>query len=162
MGTNSALSYANIFMGKFEEIFICPFITNIHKLYLRYIDDIFIVWTGTRQQFIDFIGKVNEKYPSIKFKYQISNKAVDFPDTAVYIDENNKLETKLYRRPTDRQNYLHRKSEHPTNLKINIPYSQAHRIKRICSAIEEFDKSCDTLKKNLSKEDTQNWNLYDK
>ena len=39
MGTNSAPSYANIFIGKFEETFIYPFITNLHKIYN---DDIFI------------------------------------------------------------------------------------------------------------------------
>ena len=70
------------------------------------------------------------------------------------MDENNKLQTKLYRKPTDRQNYLHRKSEHSTNLKINIPHSQALRIKRICSTIEEFDKSCDTPGEKFI-EDTQ-------
>ena len=149
MGTDSAPSYANIFMGKFEETFIYPFITNLHKLYLRYIDDIFIIWTANRQQFIDFIGKLNQKHPSIKFKHHISNKAVDFLDTTVYIDENNKLQTKLYRKPTDQQSYLHRNAEHPTNLKIYIPYSQALRIKRICSTIEEFDRSCDTLEEKF-------------
>ena len=144
MCTNSAPSYANVLMGKIEETFIYP-ITNLHKLYLRYIDDIFIRWTGTSQQFIDFIGKLNQKHLSIKFEYHIFNKAVASLDTTVYIDENNRLQTKLYRKRTDWQNYLHRKSEHPTNLKINIPCSQALRIKRICSAMEEFDKSCDTL-----------------
>ena len=37
MGTNSAPSYANIFIGKFKETFIYPFIANLHKLYLCYI-----------------------------------------------------------------------------------------------------------------------------
>ena len=156
MGTNSAPSYANMFMGKFEETFIYRFITNLHKLYLRYIDDIFIIWAGTRQQSIDFIGKLNQKHPLIKFEYHISNKAVDFLDTTVYTDESNKLQTKLYRKPTDRQNYLHRKSEHPTNLKINIPYSQALQIKRIYSTANEFDKTCDTLKEKFT------WRGYSK
>ena len=100
VGTNSAPSYADILMEKFEETFIYPFITNQHKLYLRYIDDIFIIWTGTRQQFTDFIKKLNRKHPSIKLEYHVSNKAVDFLDTTVYTDENNKLQTKLYRKPT--------------------------------------------------------------
>ena len=98
-------------------------------IHILYIDDIFIIWTETSQQFIYFIGKLNQKHPSIKLEHQISNKAIDFLDTTtVYNDEDNKLQTKLYRKPTDRQKYLHRKSEHPTNLKINIPYSQALRI----------------------------------
>ena len=51
MGTNSSPSFANIFLGKFEEQFIYPFIQDLHKLYLRYIDDIFMIWTGTKEQF---------------------------------------------------------------------------------------------------------------
>ena len=105
----------------------------LSALYLRYIDDIFIISTGTKQQFIDFIGRVS----------------VDFLDTTVYIDENSKLQTKLYRKLTDRRNYLDRKSEHPTNPKINIPYSQSLRIKRICLTIEEFNESCDALEEKF-------------
>ena len=44
-----------------------------------------------------------------------------------------KLETKLYRKESDRQAYLHRKSEHPESLKRSIPFSQAFRLRRICS-----------------------------
>ena len=35
MGTKCALSYANIFMGKFEEEFIYPLVNNMARLYLR-------------------------------------------------------------------------------------------------------------------------------
>ena len=41
METNSSPSFANIFLGKFEEqLFIYPVIQNLHKIYLRYIHDI--------------------------------------------------------------------------------------------------------------------------
>ena len=40
MGTICAPSYANIFMGKFEEKFIYPYIKDLGSLYLRYVDDI--------------------------------------------------------------------------------------------------------------------------
>ena len=39
---------------------------------------------------------------------------------------------------TDRQNYLDARSEHPKLLNDKIRYSQALRIKRICSSQEEF------------------------
>ena len=49
-----------------------------------------------------------------------------------------KLETKLYRKESDRQAYLHRKSEHSESLKQNIPFSLALRLRRICSTNNEF------------------------
>ena len=51
MGTICAPPFANIFMGKFEETFIYPYIQNLCILYLRYIDDLFLIWTGTKEQF---------------------------------------------------------------------------------------------------------------
>ena len=90
MGSNYLPSYATIFMGKFEEQFIYPAIRGLHRLYLRYIDDIFIIWTDTKERFKEFIKELNLRHPSIKFDYTISNKEVSFLDIIVYIDKNNK------------------------------------------------------------------------
>ena len=38
---------------------------------------------------------------------------------------------------------MHRKSEHPESLKRSIPFSQALRLRRICSSNNEFQDSCD-------------------
>lgn len=46
MGTKCALSYANLFMGHFENTFIHPHIQNKSTLYLKYIDDIFMLWNA--------------------------------------------------------------------------------------------------------------------
>ena len=86
---------------------IYPYIQNLRSLYLCYIDNIFMIWTGTKLQFEQFITHLNQQHPSIKFTYKISNEAAEFLDTTVYIDKNNQLQTKLYRKSTDRQNYLH-------------------------------------------------------
>ena len=69
MGSNCSPSYATIFMGKFEEQFIYPAIRGLHILYLRCIDDIFIIWTGTKEGFKEFIKELNLRHPSIKFDY---------------------------------------------------------------------------------------------
>jgi len=57
--------------------------------------------------------------------------------------------TKLYRKPTDRQSYLNNKSYHPTSTKRGIPYSQALRMKRICTEQEELKKNLDHLNSTL-------------
>ena len=75
-----------------------------------------------------FYGEVNQKHPSIKFGYKIDCNHIEFLDTLVYIDQQNKLQTALFQKSGDRQNFLNGKSEHPYSLKKIIPYSQ----KRCC------------------------------
>ena len=62
----------------------------------------------------------------------------------------NFIDIYIYRKPTDRQSYLHNKSYHPNSTKKGIPYSQALRIKRICSEYEELEKNIEQLKNTLS------------
>ena len=59
MGTACAPSYANILMGWFEEKFIFPLLTNLSDFHLRFIDDIFLIWNGTKTEFDDFFKKIN-------------------------------------------------------------------------------------------------------
>ena len=54
MGTKCAPSYANIFMGWFEEKFIFQLLRNLSDFYLRFIDDIFLTWNGTEIKFDNF------------------------------------------------------------------------------------------------------------
>ena len=100
---------------------------------LEFIDDIFLIWTGTTDQLMKFKQQINEVHPSIKFDFNFSNKEINFLDAAVYKTQSGKLETKLYRKESNRQAYLHRKSEHPESLKRSIPFSQALRLLHICS-----------------------------
>ena len=132
-------------MGSFEETFIYPKIKEKCISYLRYIDDIFIIWNGTKQEFEEFIVYINNCHSTIKFDYTISNDEVNFLDTTVYRDINNTLRTKLYTKPTDRQSYLHHKSEHPPSLKKSIAYSQALRLRKICYDPNDLQKNCSKL-----------------
>ena len=84
-----------------------------------------------------FMNEVNQKHQSIKFDFKFSKESVEFLDTLVNIDSKKRLQTTLYKKPTDCQNDLHAKSAHPFSLRKSIPYSQALRIKCICSTLEE-------------------------
>ena len=94
MVTKCAPSYANIFIGWFEEKFIFPLLTNISDLYLRFIDDIFLIQNGTITEFDDFFKKVNECHPSIKFEYEMSKTEINFLDTTAF-KVDNKLQIKV-------------------------------------------------------------------
>ena len=95
-----------------------------------------------------FLNDLHTKYNSIKFEYKIPQSSILFPDADTYI-KNNKLYTKIYRKETNRQNFLHINSEHPISLKNSILYSQVLRVKRTCSTIENFKFYCSELKQNF-------------
>ena len=97
-----------------------------------------MTWTDSEQELLDFLIDLNKKHPSIKFEYKYSQTKIEFLDVLVYKDQNNMLQTTIYRKQTDGQNYLDARSEHPKSLKDNIPYSQTLQIKRICSSQQEF------------------------
>ena len=89
MGTKCAPSYANHFMGYFENTFIYPHIENKSTLYLRYIDDIFMLWNGREKELTDFIKMVESAHPTIKFEIKYSFDEVNILDTKVKITSNN-------------------------------------------------------------------------
>ena len=71
MGTICVLSYANIFVDHFEKKLIHQFIKGFSLIYLRFIDDIFLIWTGNKKDLVKFLNELNTKHKSIKFEYQI-------------------------------------------------------------------------------------------
>ena len=107
MGTKCAPTYASI-----EEKHIYLFIKQISMLYLIFIDDMFMIWTKSENE-----RKIFLKHPSIKFDFKYSKNKIEFLDTLVYIDQHQKLQTSLYQKPTDSQNYLHANSKHPYYFK---------------------------------------------
>ena len=114
------------------------------------IDDIFLIWNGTKTEFDDFFKKINECHPSIKFEYEMSKTEINFLDTTVF-KVDNKLRTKVYVEPTNRQSYLHSKSEHPNSTKKSIAYSQALRFNKICYNRSDLHNNCKRLLNTLTK-----------
>ena len=113
-----------------------PFLSYI-QLWKRYIDDIFLIWTGPLTELTAFHSFLNDSSNSLKFTIASDRCQMSFLDILV-IKENNRLNTDLYRKPTDRNALLHGESYHPTPLKKGIPVGQFKRIRRICSVDQSF------------------------
>ena len=147
MGTKFAPQYANLFMHKFEQDFLS---TQSLKpsLYLRYIDDIFIIWQHGEEALVRFHNSINSFLPTIRLDLNFSTQSVTFLDTKVSI-KGDKLVTSLHRKPTDTGQLLHSSSFHPQHTKKAIPYGQALRIHRICSDPSDRDSHLQTLEKSL-------------
>ena len=149
MGTKCAPTYATLFMGKFEQIHILPRLGELASLYCRFIDDIFFLWKGTEDELLKIIEEINTVHATIKFDFAYSKEKINFLDTTIIITEDNRLKTTIYSKPTDRKAYLHAKSYHPNSTKEAIAFSQALRIKRICTDETDFEKNSQKLMNDL-------------
>ena len=158
MGTVCEPAYANIFMAQFEKQHIYPYIKNKSVLYLRYIDDIFMIWTGTKQELLTFLEKLNSKIKQSNLNtiFQI---AIYYFWTRGYIT----TRTTLYRQLSTENPLISNAismhiQTHPKSLKRSIPYSQALRIKTICSTLTEYKKHCAIIERgyeeNILKDET--------
>lgn len=134
MGTRAAPNFANVYMGWFEDEFGHQAHWYEYILdWIRFIDDIFMIWKGDSNSLEEFINHLNNAAPSINFMHEISKRQVNFLDTTIIKNENGDVETDVYQKPTDTHPYLHWTSVHPPHLKRSIPYSQELRLRRICS-----------------------------
>ena len=83
MGTKMAPNYAIIFMHYLEQNLLNA--TKLKpKTWLRFIDDIFMIWSYGIQELVIFMEILNNQHPTIKFTYEYSEKEISFLDTIVY------------------------------------------------------------------------------
>ena len=136
MGTRCAPNYAIIFMAEIEEEFLATQLLK-PRIWLRFIDDIFLIWNHLETELDNFLENLNSFHPTIKFTMEKSEYGLPFLDKFIY-KEDNLLKTRVYHKPTDNKQYLHYTSCHPKQQKDAIPYDLLVRAKRICTKNEEF------------------------
>ena len=170
MGAVPAVSYANVFMAKKIDPKILETAEKIKNsnqnqnpiiFMKRFLDDIFLVWRDSIENLHKFVKMLNSIHPSIKFTMQhcsikdqpqtcdcTPSNSIPFLDTSCYISDN-KIITDLFKKETDRNQYLLTSSCHPVHICDNIPYSLALRIVRICVLPTDREKRFAELKQML-------------
>ena len=147
MGTKCAPIYGNLFMTHFEETYIYPLLTTKSNFYKRYTDDIFMLWQRTLEELEVFTKQIYKLHPTIKFTEQGSH-SIRFSRLPHLQIQRRKTALDCTHQ-NSRKSYLHSKSYHPKSSKRSIAYSQALRIRRICSEVKEYTKETNKLIKQL-------------
>ena len=137
MGTALAPNYANLFMDRFETRALKGW-DKQPLLWLRFIDDIFMIWNHGQEELDRFIKYINNIHDKIKFTHEASTESINFLDTTVKIDSSRHLYTTLYEKPTDTHLYLHYTSAHHKPCHTKGPFGQFLRIRRICTKNGDF------------------------
>ena len=115
MGSPLSPVLAGLFMEYFESELL-PTLPVAPPLWLRYVDDIFMIWRND-DDFAPFLSAVNELVPSIKFTVEWEDGAMlPFLDLKVF-RHNGSYRFDIYRKPTHAGNYLHNYSWQPKEVK---------------------------------------------
>ncbi|XP_029469168.1 uncharacterized protein LOC115097463 [Rhinatrema bivittatum] len=149
MGATMAPDLACLYVSAFEERYVYPSTWYRHvRLWCRYIDDILLVWSGTRKDFERFFQYLNAQDGNLKFTCDVQEQWVPFLDMRVG-KKNGFLVTELYRKTTDRNGLLHFNSFHPKHIRENIPLGQFFRVRRICTDMPSFKKHAKDLQERF-------------
>ncbi|KAJ1214531.1 hypothetical protein NDU88_002149, partial [Pleurodeles waltl] len=155
MGSTFAPSLACLYVDHFERQVVVhddnPFLQQ-SKLWKRYIDNILLVWTGTREEALTLSNWLNAANPFLNFTMTIGDNRLPFLDLLIY-ENYGALATEVYYKPMDRNNLLQFQSFHPQALKENLPVGQFLRLRQNCSTLTDYRKHAYKLAKKLQAKD---------
>ena len=110
MGSPLSPVIADLYMEHFETMYMEHFETMAIEtaqqrpsLWLRYVDDTFVIWPHGRDSLEDFLSHINSLRPSIEFTMEDGR--LPFLDVLVH-KEGQQLTTTVYRKPTHTDRYL--------------------------------------------------------
>ena len=96
-----------------------------------------MIWEHSKEEFLKFVDILNTHHPSITVKAELSSESMHFLDTVVYkgnrLKETGTFDTKVYFKPTDTLELLHKNSHHPNHTFKGLIKSQILRYVRICN-----------------------------
>ncbi len=138
MGSKVSPTVANLSVEDFENKYVYSY--HLQPLiWLRFIDNIFLVWSHSKEELDLFIQHLNESHPTFKFTANIHHQSMDFLGTTVKVDMDGSLYTTIFTKPTDTHTYLRYTSAHPPHQKKSGPYSQLVKVKCICTKQSNYD-----------------------
>jgi hypothetical protein len=114
--------------------------------WLRFLDDVFCVFTQGQEEFHKFVEYLNAASEDIKFTAGQSLERVNFLDTTVILDpDTRRLYTTVFSKPTDTHDYLHFTSSRPDHCKTGRPKGQLLHIRSICKRDEDFEAAYEKM-----------------
>lgn len=152
MGKTYAPALADIYLEELDEG--AHIFHTVPVLYHRFLDDVFLVWTGTLRDLREYEQHLNSLIDGIHVTLKWSQESIEFLDTTVYKradDEFDVLQTRVFFKTTDTHQLLDKTSFHPRHTTRGVLKSQLLRFKRISSTKADFDDACGTLFHALSK-----------
>ena len=128
-------------------------------LWKRYVDDtLTIIKKDHKDAFLDHINSID---PNIRFTSEDpkDDGCISFLDILIIPEEDGKLNTTVYRKPTHTDLYLHWDSHHTIPSKYSVVGTLYHRANTICSTPQHLQKEEKHLSQALKRCKYPTWAL---
>ncbi|XP_058045388.1 P2Y purinoceptor 1 isoform X3 [Ahaetulla prasina] len=131
MGSPLSPVIANLYMEHFETQALEKS-DHKPKLWLRYVDDTFIIWPHGKEKLDNFLTHLNSLHPKIQFTMETEvNNQLPFLDVLVYRKPNGSLGHTIYQKKTHTNRYLHALSHHHPAQINSVVKTLISRTKRL-------------------------------
>lgn len=155
MGCNVAPVFANLFVADAESYVLGDGRCIVPRLYIRYLDDVFFVWEGSRQHLERFKERLNQMSPSLAFTFTESQSEIPYLDLLIKkggrFTRTGILDLECYRKPENPLLYTHATSYQPNHAKYNWISAECIRLTRNCSDIIRYTFHRNLFRQSLSK-----------
>ncbi|XP_045466657.1 uncharacterized protein LOC123675351 [Harmonia axyridis] len=134
MGSPLSPAIANIYMDDFETNAIESFHLK-PTCWLRYVDDVFVIWPHGPETLQDFFDHLNNINSHIKFTMEVeTNNSLPFLDILV-AKSNDSFTHTIYRKPTHTNRYLNANSHHHPSQINSVLNSLIHRSIKLTDSL---------------------------
>ena len=148
MGSPLSPALANLYMEDFE-IRALNSSTLKPKLWLRYVDDTFVIWQHGDDNLNKFLSHLNQIHPRIKFTMEKEQEnQLPFLDVLLKKKQNGALSHTVYRKPTHTNRYLNANSHHHPAQFFSVAKSLAYRSQHLTDK-DHYKNEINTLKNVL-------------
>ncbi|XP_046397729.1 uncharacterized protein LOC124164448 [Ischnura elegans] len=151
MGSPLSPVIADIYMERFDQMAIGSY-DKKPKLWLRYVDDTFVICPHGPEELQSFLKHVHSQHPAIQFTMEMEkDRRIPFLDMMVNKRIDGSLGHEIYRKPTHTDRYLNAYSHHHPSQKASLVATLLHRAYKLSDAeslAKEKEHLMTTLKRN--------------
>lgn len=130
MGSPLSPIIANLYMEGFESKALAS-APSSPTMWLRYVDDTFVLWPHDANRLEEFHSHLNAQHPQIQFTKEEKDDQISFLDVLVK-REDGIFKTSVYRKPTHTDRYTHFTSHHHPRVKTGTIKCLVRRAEKIC------------------------------
>lgn len=141
MGTPVACAYATIAFGIHENRQILPKYQKYFKLFVRFIDDVFGVWTGPSDEWSNFKHDM-DKCGLLRWEFLEPCDSVVFLDLSITINRDDMtINTRSYEKDLNLHLYIPPRSAHPPGILRSLIFGRLRQFYNLNSNIEDFQSA---------------------
>ena len=152
MGTSCAVNYAFLYLALLEMVVLMQEFKTWMLFYGRFIDDGFGLWDtqkeGSSAAWEAFLARLND-WGDLKWTTTGHVRSLVFLDLTVYINDQNRLEFKTFRKEMNLNIYLPPNSAHPPDVIRSIIFGRVRAYYLHNTHHQDFVNECTTLTRNL-------------